>query len=229
MKERLNLLYGEEAIADLASFTVLVVGVGGVGGMAVEALARSGIGKLILVDYDTVAASNINRQLIALTTTLNMDKVSCFAKRIQQINPTCKVVTKKMKVTSENIHVLFQEKIDFLLDACDDKTAKLALAKTSAQKKIPYLMALGAGNRKNAELVKITTLDKTVGDPLARRMRTLFKKEHLSMKIPVVYSTELPLKTSDSVIASSMFVPATAGLFAANYIVNFLLDTKKEK
>ena len=228
MEERLKLLYGEEALRKFSSATVLIVGVGGVGGMATEALARSCIGRLILVDYDTVSFSNINRQIIALEETVGEDKVICFKKRIHAINPHCEVVTKKMKITDANVHELFQEDITFVLDACDDKTAKLALKKITEAKQIPFLMALGAGNRTNPSKVVVTTLDKTTGDPLARKMRTLFKKENLSLKTPVVYSQEIPIKPKSTTIASSMFVPATAGLYAANYILEYI-RTKKEK
>ncbi len=228
MKERLCLLYGKENVEYLSSMTVCIVGVGGVGGMALEALARTSIGTLILVDFDTVAPSNINRQLVALNSTIGKAKVACFEERIHAINPDCHVITIQEKLTEENIDILLNEPISFLLDACDDSRAKVALAKWCQKMKIPSIMALGAGNRKEVELVEITTLKKTSEDALARKMRTLFRKEGLSLDIPVVYSREKPIENTTNTIASSIFTPATAGLYAANYIVKTLLDQKEK-
>lgn len=228
MQERLNLLYGEDNVKKLSSLTVLVVGLGGVGGYAVEALARSGIGKLILVDYDEVSASNCNRQIIALSSTLGKKKTECFRDRILAINPSCQVVLKTIKVTPSNIETLFLDSVDFVLDACDSRDAKIALAKYTEENKIPFLMALGAGNRTDASKVEITALDKTEGDPLARKMRTLFRKEKLNLKIPVVTSKELPKKQEGNVIASSIFVPATTGLFAAQFIIQTFLKANEK-
>ncbi len=228
MEERLSLLYGKENIQYLSHQTVLVIGVGGVGGSAVEALARSSIGTLILVDFDCVSSSNINRQIIALNSTIGKKKTECFQERIHEINPQCKVYSFPIKITSENISTFSKFPISFILDACDDTSAKLAIAKWAQTKKIPHLMALGAGNRVQPNKVEITTLAKTKEDALARKMRNLFRKEKLSLEIPVVCSKEKPIVHFSSPIASSIFVPSTAGLFAANYIITFLLEQKEK-
>ena len=226
MNERLNLLYGEKNVAYLSSCTVLVVGLGGVGGYAVEALARCGVGKLILIDYDSITFSNLNRQIIALTTTIGKKKTDCFEERIRLINPNCQVIPISIKVTNDTVEECFHEKVDFVFDACDSTEAKLALAKITQAKKIPFLMALGVGNRRYGTEVTQSTLEKTSGDPLARKMRYLFKKEGLSMKIPVIYSKETPKIQTSKIIASSIFVPAVSGLTAANYIIEYLLHSK---
>ncbi len=229
MNERLDLLYGEDSFSYLSSKTVLVVGLGGVGGYAVEALVRCGISKLILVDYDCVTESNLNRQLIALSDTLGKAKTTCFKTRIQLINPNCCVDEKKIKVGLENVLELFDQEISFVLDACDDKEAKLALSKICQEKNIPYIMALGAGKRRNLKEVQITTLDKTKEDPLARKMRHLYRKQNLSLNIPVVCSKEVPQKSLEpSPVASSIFVPATCGLLAAQYIIEYFLSQKEK-
>ncbi len=207
--------------------TVLVVGVGGVGGYAVEALARSGVGKLILVDDDIVDETNINRQLIALTSTLGMKKTAAWRKRIQDINPLCRVVLYDMFYQTENKDVIFQEPIDYVIDACDTIESKKLLILECLQRKIPILSCMGTGNKLDPSQLYIADIRKTNYDPLARILRKWVKEEKIKEKILVLCSHEQPIKTDGRTPASSAFVPSSAGLLIASYVVCDLFNKKE--
>ena len=223
---RSKLLLGDESINLLANSTVLVVGLGGVGGYVVESLARTNVGKLILVDYDNVDITNINRQLIALNSTVDKDKVDVFKARINDINPRCQVITHKIKIDSNNLEDIFDTTIDFVVDACDDKKAKKAIIDYCLLKNILLISAMGTGKRMDPSKLVITTLDKTYNDPLAKVMRGMVDKR-IQKKVKVCLSLEVPVKTDGAVIASCVFVPATAGLLIGNYVINNLLKQKE--
>ena len=223
---RLEKLIGKESLENLNKKSVLILGCGGVGGFVVEALARSNIGTLILVDYDIVDVSNINRQIIATDKTIGKKKTALLKMRIQQINPLCNVVLIDKFIDAVDVLKLFKLKIDFLVDACDTITTKKEIIKQCLLNKIPFITCLGTGNRFDPSKLKITTLDNTSYDPIARILRKFVRDEKITNKITVLASTEKPLKLSDRTPGSTVFVPASAGLLIASYVVNFFL--KKE-
>lgn len=218
---RLELLTGKELFNQYQKTTVLVIGLGGVGGYAVETLARSGIGKLILVDYDTIEESNINRQLIALHSTVGMKKCQAWQNRIQQINLSCEVIIKDMFLTATNIEELFQEKIDYVIDACDTVATKKVLIQYCVQHHIQMISSMGMGNKLDPTKVSVMDLRKTNYDPIAKILRKMIKEENIKEKIMVVSSTEAPI-IKQKIIASNAFVPAVAGLLCANYIIKLV-------
>ncbi len=221
---RLSLLIGKENIEKLSKKTVLVLGLGGVGGYVVEALARSGIGHLYIVDYDTIDITNVNRQLIALQTTIGKKKAEAWQHRIKEILPTCQVTVIQEKIEEENISILFQEPIDFVVDACDTLNTKFALIQYCFSNQIPLITCLGTGKRMDPSQLEITELKKTSNDPMARILRKKVKEANISAKIPVVWSREIPKKIEERTIASSIFVPASAGILIASYVVKKLLE-----
>lgn len=221
---RLALLIGNENVIKLTHKRVLVLGLGGVGGYVVEALCRSGIGSLVIADQDVVSISNLNRQLIALQSTIGKSKVAAWKERISDIIPSCQVTGIEQRITAENIEILFQKPIDFAIDACDTVTTKLAFLKYCICNHIPFVTCLGTGKRMDPTKIVITELGKTQNDPLAKVLRKLVKEEGIKEKIPVVYSTEIPIKIEGTTIGSSIFVPSCAGMTAASYAIKQLLE-----
>ena len=216
---RLENLIGILSLEKLQNATILIVGLGGVGGYVVEALARSGIGNLILVDYDRVDITNFNRQIIAINNNVNRYKIDCFKDRIRDINEECNVITYNLKVDSTNIKDIFNNNIDFVVDAVDDIKAKELIINYCMENNIDFISSMGTGNRLDPSKLLVTTLDRTYNDPLARIMRSKFDKK-IQKKITVCTSIEVPLKVKDkTVIGSNAFVPSSAGLLIASYIV----------
>ena len=216
---RLENLIGILSLEKLQNATILIVGLGGVGGYVVEALARSGIGNLILVDYDRVDITNFNRQIIAINNNVNRYKIDCFKDRIRDINEECNVITYNLKVDSTNIKDIFNNNIDFVVDAVDDIKAKELIINYCMENNIDFISSMGTGNRLDPSKLLVTTLDRTYNDPLARIMRSKFDKK-IQKKIAVCTSIEVPLKVKDkTVIGSNAFVPSSAGLLIASYIV----------
>ena len=223
---RLENLIGILSLEKLQNATILIVGLGGVGGYVVEALARSGIGNLILVDYDRVDITNFNRQIIAINNNVNRYKIDCFKDRIRDINEECNVITYNLKVDSTNIKDIFNNNIDFVVDAVDDIKAKELIINYCIENNIDFISSMGTGNRLDPSKLLVTTLDRTYNDPLARIMRSKFDKK-IQKKITVCTSIEVPLKVKDkTVIGSNAFVPSSAGLLIASYIVRKINETK---
>lgn len=211
-------------INQLKNKTVAIVGIGGVGGYVAESLARSGVGKLILVDYDVVDETNINRQIIALHSTIGKEKVSLIEERIHDICEDTQVVSYRIMYGEENRYDIFSEKIDFLVDACDIVRSKQILITECLNRGIPFISSMGTGNRLDPSKLTITDLAKTEGDPLARIMRKWAKDRGIRTPIPVLYSSELPIKTGTRQPGSLIFVPASAGLLIGSYIVRCFLS-----
>lgn len=236
--KRFEYLVNENGLKACQEATVLVVGVGGVGSFAAEALARSFIGKIILLDNDVVATSNLNRQLIATQATLGLSKVEVMKERIKSINPDCEVIAIQGFYDADRADC-FEGKVDFVVDAIDTLSSKMDLIEVCAKRNIPIISSLGMGNRLDPTQISITTLDKTSYDPLARALRTIVKKRNFKKKISVVFSKENPLrqqrieneegKTRKEIMppGSSAFVPSTAGLICASYVVNQLIKKAK--
>ncbi len=217
MLDRLEKLIGIKNINKLKEKTVLVVGLGGVGGYTLEALARSGIGKLIIIDFDKIDETNLNRQLIA--TKKNIGKLKCdeWKKRINDISDT-EVIT--LPIFLEDTSILDKYKIDYIVDACDSIKTKQNLIKYSILKKIPLISSMGTAKKLDPLKLTITELDKTSYDPIAKKLRKWKKENKIKEKIMVVSSIEPVLNKS---MGSSVFVPASAGLLIANYIVKEII------
>lgn len=231
---RLESLIGEAALNKLRQSTVLIVGVGGVGSYAAEALARSFVGKLILLDMDCVSVSNLNRQLLATLETIDRPKVEVMKERIHSINPDCEVIPLQAFYNKE-MEACFSGKVDFVVDAIDILSSKMDLIEACRERGIPCISSLGMGNRLDPAQLMVTTLDKTSYDPLAKALRQMVKKRGYKFKIPVVFSKEIPFRQSVLVDedkktrkeklppSSSAFVPSAAGLLCASYVVKELI------
>lgn len=223
--ERSALLLGNEALEILKNKTVLVVGIGGVGSFCVEALARTGIGHLILVDKDKVESSNINRQLLATMETIDQVKVAVMKKRIQTLNPECKVDMYDCFYDCSLDEKIFSQKIDFVIDCIDSIKSKQDLAMACIQRDIPFLSSMGTARRLDPSKLEIMELEKTSYDPIAKRMRNWKRKNKIRNKIWVVCSTEPPRPVeAGKPLPSMIFVPASAGLLSASECVKKLIN-----
>lgn len=231
---RTELLIGEEALKRLKSATVMVFGIGGVGSHCVEALARSGVGTLILIDNDTVALTNINRQSIAYHSTVGEYKTKVMRRRIADIDPNIRVITHECFVLPENLESVFTEQIDYIVDAIDTVTAKLAIVEYAKEKMIPLISSMGTGNKLHPELFEIEDISKTSVCPLCKVMRRELKARGI-YHLKVVYSKEKPIVTSNreteeekgsrrSIPGSISFVPPVAGLLIAGEVIRELAE-----
>ena len=237
-------LYGEAALARFAAAHVCVVGVGGVGSWAVEALARSGIGRLTLIDLDNVAESNVNRQLPAITSEFGKAKVTSLHERILQINPACQVTEIEDFVTEENLAELFSQPFDFVIDAIDQVRVKAAMAAYFVANKQPFILSGGAGGQKNPALIQTADLSRVTHDPLLANLRYTLRKRHgfsrdtkQKMNGPCVFSTEnitppqlaeacetdaAPQGLSCAGYGASMLVTASFGLYCAQAAIDHI-------
>ena len=225
--DRFKKLISEDSFENISSKTVLVIGVGGVGGYVVEALVRSGIGKIIIVDGDVVDETNINRQIIALSSTIGQSKVDVFEKRIKDINEKCEVIKINKFIDASNIDILFDYEFDYLVDACDTVSTKLALIDRCILAKRKFISSMGTGNKLDPSMLEIVDVRKTVNDPLARIVRKHVKDKKIKDKILVLSSRELPIKTGDRTPGSTSFVPSSAGLLIASYIIRTFINEDK--
>ncbi len=229
-KLRTAMLIGEEAVETLSKSSVLLFGVGGVGSFAAEALARAGIGHIGLCDNDTVSVSNINRQLIALDSTVGQNKAEVMAKRIKDINPETKVTVYPLFFSTETVDKFDFESYDYIIDAIDTVTSKLILIEKAKELDIPIISSMGTGNKLDPTALTVTDIKKTSGCPLARVMRKELKARGIE-KLKVVYSTEQPIKPrfqpegaeKRAIPASISFVPSAAGLIAAGEAIKDLI------
>lgn len=224
---RLEKVIGKDKVDDLGQKCVLVIGCGGVGGYVCEALARSNIGRLIIADFDVVDVTNINRQIIALESTIGQKKVDVLEKRLKDINPNLDVVKIDSFIGVDNIEVLFKDKLDYLVDACDSIKTKLALIDECLKRKIPFVSSMGTGNKLDPTKLDVVDIRKTVNDPLARIIRKYVKDKKIKDKVMVLSSTEVPVKTGERTPGSTVFVPGTAGLILASFVVRNLIKEKE--
>ncbi|MCM3692308.1 tRNA threonylcarbamoyladenosine dehydratase [Neobacillus niacini] len=243
---RNELAIGKEGLDIMKNSTVAVLGIGGVGSFAAEALARSGVGKLILVDKDTVDITNVNRQLIALLSTIGQEKAELMKERIKDINPDCEVIALKMFYTEETYEEFFNHGLDFVVDASDTIIYKIHLMKECLNRNIPIISSMGAANKMDPTRFKIADISKTHTDPIAKVIRTKLRKERIHKGIPVVFSDESPIVIREDVKkevgnenapirkaqmppSSNAFVPSACGLIMASYVVRELLAGIKIK
>lgn len=221
MFDRLELLIGKENIEKISKINVLIVGIGGVGGTALEALVRSGVKNITIIDKDVISESNLNRQILSTRDSIGLYKVDVGINRCKSINPDVNITGLKINLDEKNVNEL--EYFDYIIDACDDINAKLALMQYANKNNINLISSMGTGKRLNPSNVIITRLDKTSNDPLAKKMRYEARKRGLKLNIPVVCSKEEPIN-NDRIIASSIFVPSTAGLMLAYYIIEKVIN-----
>jgi len=217
--ERLELLV-QDKINLIHQKKVLIIGLGGVGSYAVEALVRSGIENLIIVDNDIISLSNLNRQLMTYQNNIGNFKTDEIEKRILSINPKCKITKLTHFITLENINDLFNYDIDYVVDACDTMTVKMELIRICKHKNIKLITSMGTGNKMDPSKLKIMDIRKTNYDPIAKKIRKMVKDEKIKGKVMVVCSDEIPHVKVKDVIPSNAFVPATAGLLCASFIIN---------
>lgn len=221
MFDRLELLIGKENIEKISKINVLIVGIGGVGGTALEALVRSGVKNITIIDKDVFSESNLNRQILSTRDSIGLYKVDVGINRCKSINPDVNITGLKINLDEKNVNEL--EYFDYIIDACDDINAKLALMQYANKNNINLISSMGIGKRLNPSNVIITRLDKTSNDPLAKKMRYEARKRGLKLNIPVVCSKEEPIN-NERIIASSIFVPSTAGLMLAYYIIEKVIN-----
>lgn len=235
---RTELLYGKTAMERLSKARIAVFGIGGVGGYTVEALVRSGVGAIDLIDNDDVCLSNLNRQIIATHKTVGMSKTDAAEERILDINPNCKVTKHKTFFTPQNSGEFDFSLYDYIVDAIDTVSGKIELVIKANEANIPIISSMGAGNKTNPALFEVADIYKTSVCPLARVMRNELKKRRIK-KLKVVYSKEQPIKPTETELSkteklqntntrrrqtpgNTAFVPSVAGLIIAGEVINDL-------
>lgn len=218
---RLKKVIGEEGISKLKDKTILIIGLGGVGGAALECVVRMGINNIIIVDNDVVDITNLNRQIISLHSNIGNNKIDVAKERILDINSNCNVVTINKFIDSSNILELFNYKLDYVIDCCDTVSTKILLIKECLERKIKIISSMGTGNKFHPELLEITELKKTSYDPLAKVIRNKFKYE--KRKIMVVCSKEKGISIGDRTPGSTSLVPNAAGILCASFVINDIL------
>lgn len=238
---RTELAIGPEGLAIMKGSTVAVLGIGGVGSIAAEALARTGVGRIILIDKDVVDITNINRQIHALTTTVGQPKADLMRDRIKLINPECEAISLRMFYTEETYEQLFEHKPDYILDASDTIMYKIHLIKECLKRDIPMISSMGAANKMDPSKFQVGDISKTTMDPIARVIRQKLRKDGIRKGVKVVFSTEQPTKPRADVTqrivpdnapeirkaqqppASNAFVPPVAGLIMVGEAVRDML------
>ena len=241
---RFSMMVGEDGIEKLRNSRVIVFGVGGVGSYTVEALARSGVGHITMVDFDEISESNINRQLHSLRSTIGKSKIDVMKDRILDINPDCKVELVKRLVYDDVDEVLGNTKYDFVVDAIDVIGSKINLIEYCAKNNINIISSMGFGNKMRPEMVEIAKIKNTSVCPMARTIRSILKKKGIT-NVPVAFSKEIPVQPNKSELfreelptefrenntiprkttpGSNAFVPGTAGLVLASYVIRKLLE-----
>ncbi len=236
--KRTELLFGAHGLKRLKDAHVVVVGCGAVGGYAVEALARAGIGRLSVVDFDVVSLSNVNRQILALDSTVGQKKVELACARILDINPNCVVDVLDLQIGADTVHQILDLKPDFVIDAIDALNAKVELIAALQQSGIPFISSMGAAMRTDPAQVHITTCQKTINCPLAFFIRRRLRRRGVALNFPVVYSKELgyvdcfaePDEISDdgtrnrNQLGSLSTITGIFGFMCANYVIMRLIE-----
>lgn len=241
---RNELAIGKDGLHTLKNSTVAVLGIGGVGSFSAEALARSGVGRLVLVDKDDVDITNVNRQIHALLSTVGQPKVDLMKARIADINPECEVIALKMFYTEETYEQFFAYGLDFVVDASDTISYKIHLMKECLKRNIPIISSMGVANKMDPTRLKIADISKTSYDPIAKVIRTKLRKQGIHKGINVVFSEEQPIKIREDIRkeivppaaeegpirkakmppSSNAFVPSVSGLIMAGHVITNLLQ-----
>lgn len=222
--ERLIKLIGNNSFSNIQNKTILIIGIGGVGGYVVEGLVRSGLTNCIIIDHDIIDETNINRQILTNEKNIGEKKIDACKKRIKEINSKCNILTHDIFLTKENIKILDNYKIDYIIDCCDTVNTKKEIILYSLKNKIKFISCMGTANKFNPELLKITDIRKTSYDKLAKVLRKWVFDNKIKDKIPVVSSTE-PCQKIDG-LGSTSFVPSIAGMLCVSYVINNILKEK---
>lgn len=244
---RNELAIGKDGVKRMADMTVAILGVGGVGSFAAEACARSGIGRIILIDKDDVDITNINRQLVAYLSTIGRSKTEVMKERIQDINKDCEVISLHMFYTEETYEEFFSYAPDYVIDASDTISYKIHLIKECVARGVKVISSMGAANKMDPTRFKIADISKTHTDPIAKVIRLQLRKAGIKKGVPVVFSDESPVVVREDVVdtvgkpnaairkakmppASNAFVPSVAGLVCASWVINDIVkDIKVER
>lgn len=223
--QRLISLIKEDNYNRIKNTSVLVLGLGGVGGYATISLIRSGIENITIVDYDTIDISNLNRQIITNINNIGCKKTKVMKEEILKINPNCKINVIDKKIDKDNYSVLFKNRIDYVIDACDTVMVKEKVIEYCINNKIKFISCMGTGKKLNPSMLEITDIRKTSYDPIAKIIRKYVKDNKISSKIPVVYSKEIPKDTGE-IIGSFCPVVAVAGMLCSSYVINDIIKNK---
>lgn len=244
---RCELAFGPEGLEKLKNSAVAVLGIGGVGSFTVEALARTGVGKLVLVDKDVVDITNINRQIHATLHTIGQPKTELMKERIAAINPACEVVTLNMFYGADTAARLFDHHLDYIVDAMDVLTAKIHLILEAKRRGIPIISSMGAANKMDPTGFQVADISETSYDPIAKVIRRELRKQGVDKGVKVVYSKEIPVTIREDVLpqvtpdpnspirkvrqppASNAFVPSVAGLILASVVVRDIIGWQPKK
>ena len=222
---RLKLLIGDK-FSNVKNTKVALFGLGGVGSYAAEILARSGIGTLIIIDNDTINISNLNRQLMTNHNNIGKFKTDEIESRLKSINPDINIVKINQFITKENIDIIFNNKIDYVIDAIDTLETKKEIIRTCKKNNIKLISCMGTGNKLHPEKLKIMDIRKTSYDPIAKIIRKMVKDEKINGKVMVVCSDEVKVTKKYKEIPSCAFVPSTAGILCASYVINDIVGDK---
>lgn len=223
--ERFELLVGNDNLKKINDSKVLVLGLGGVGSYALEAIIRSGVGNVVIVDYDKIDITNLNRQLMTNHGNIGLLKTEVWKERIKNINPNCNVDVVNKKLVKGDVQDLFKYKIDYVIDACDTLEVKKELIVRCHENKVKLISSMGTGNKFDPSRLKIMDIRKTSYDPIAKKIRKFIVDNKINYKVNVVCSDELPLKVSNP-IGSTAFVPATSGLLCASFVINDIIKER---
>ena len=218
---RLEKMIDSNKLEKIKNTSVLIIGIGGVGGNALEAIVRMGVNNIIIVDNDIIDITNLNRQLISLRSNIGEYKVDAAIKRVKDINNECNIIGINKFIDKSNINFLFNYKIDYVIDCCDTISTKIVLIEECLKRNIKFISCMGTGNKFHPEMLEIAELKKTSYDPIARILRNKFK--NIKDKIMVVYSKEKSISINDRIPGSNSLVPSCAGILCASYVINNII------
>ena len=221
---RIAKIIGDDNLKKLKSAKVLIVGLGGVGGNALEIIARSGISNIVIADFDVFEESNLNRQILCLKNSITKKKVEVAKERILAINPNCNLTIIDDKINEEVLNK-YKINVNYIIDACDDVKAKVSLIKYAINNNMKIISCCGTGNRLNPESLKVSNIWETDHDPLARKLRYELRKNAINYKLPVVISKEKPSIKTKGFVGSMAMVPNAAGILLASYVINDILNS----
>lgn len=222
MFDRLEKLIGKDNVKKLNNSNVLIIGLGGVGGIACETLIRNGIGNITIIDNDTVELSNKNRQIIALDSTIDMNKTDAFESRLKDINKDVNIKKITEFINKDNIDLLFEERYDFVIDACDTVSTKVLLIEECIKRNIPFISSMGMGKKLDLTKLRIMDIKDTTHDKLAKVIRKKLKEDNITSKVVVLSSNE-EVKDTEDVIGSYSPLTSLAGLYLADYVIKEII------
>lgn len=218
---RLEKMIDSNKLEKIKNTSILIIGIGGVGGNALEAIVRMGVNNIIIVDNDIIDITNLNRQLISLRSSIGEYKVDAAIKRVKDINNECNIIGINKFIDKSNINFLFNYKIDYVIDCCDTISTKIVLIEECLKRNIKFISCMGTGNKFHPEMLEIDELKKTSYDPIAKILRNKFK--NVNDKIMVVYSKEKSISINDRIPGSNSLVPSCAGILCVSYVINDIL------